>query len=410
MSLSPTWRKALARFPKAIVIGMTATPIGPGGKGLGRESGGLFDSMVLGPSVNELIAAGYLTRSRHLEPPPIEGAREVKLGTTDNLGAQAAVFDKAPLIGDSIRHYKEHAPGRKGVTFCADQKHAYHVAEQYTQAGIPWAYVDADTPMGDEASPQPGTRAAIYRDLDAQNGTLMGVSSVGCVSIGWDHPIVSYLGIMRRTQSFGLWHQMMGRGSRIYPQGQKENFLIIDHAGNQQIHHPFGYFESEIQWSLTGRAICDGPGATPSVQTCAQSVMNCQCGRTENHDDWNNHIPCNSTFKAGARQCPYCGCPLLKKEREREIETVDGALVERQRPLLDTGLTPGQKAAKIFQEAADRAAGQKHQKRRTMSWLLTEAERRGYAVGWARHQFIAKFNEPPPQEWMPLSWREGRCV
>lgn len=399
MSLSPTWRLALGRLPAdAAIIGMTATPIGPGGKGLGRASGGLFDSIVRGPSVKSLIADGFLVRSRVLEPPPIAGARAVKLGITDNLGAQAAVFDKPKLIGDAIRHYREHAAGRKGVIFCSTQAHASHMAEQFSLAGIPWAYVDADTSLDE--------RADIYRDLDTESGTLMGVASVGCVSIGWDHPIVSYLGIMRLTQSFGLWHQMMGRGSRTYP--GKTDFLIIDHAGNTEEHKPFGYFESDIDWQLNDRIDRKGLGQ----RTCNRSFANCVCddplGKHEK-DGGILHLACYGVFDRlpPRNSCPYCNCPLVPEpgDAARVVKWKDGNLTERERPEI---VPVGVRVAQLMRDhIAKRAAVTDDERHQQLHRLLNEASRRGYQSGWARHQFITKFGAPPPTEWMPREWRES---
>jgi DNA repair protein RadD len=404
LALAPIWKKTIERFPDARIIGMTATPVRMDGKGLGRATGGFFDTMVLGPSVPALIRDGYLVRSRVLEPPPVEGAKDVKLKGNDNLGAQAAVFDKVKLIGDEIDHYKKHATGRKGVTFCADQKHAAHVAEAFTVAGIPWAYVDASTPMGDENNPQPGTRAAIWRDLDAPNGNLMGISNVGITQIGWDHPIVSYLGVMRRTGSFGLWHQMLGRGSRIHP--GKTDFLVIDHAGNSALHAPMGYFESDIEWSLDGEAVKPGTGQKERiVRTCKQSFMNCECGKPGradagpgDHDISGTHWPCSGTFPSGPDDCPWCKCPVPRKSRK--IETVSGELRELSRP------DPLSLAARVAGEFS--LASPSRVNRRDLEMLLLKAKKEGKRPGWAKHVLEARTGAMVPPEWMPREWREEK--
>lgn len=408
LALAPIWKKTIERFPDARIIGMTATPVRMDGKALGRASGGFFDSMVLGPSTSQLIRDGYLVRSRVLEPPPIEGAQEVKVkGGNDNLGAQAAVFDKVKLIGDDIEHYRRHAAGRKGVTFCADQKHAAHVAEAFTVAGIPWAYVDATTPLGDEKNPAPGTRAAIWRDLDAPNGNLMGISNVGITQIGWDHPIVSYLGIMRRTGSFGLWQQMLGRGSRIHP--GKQDFLVIDHAGNTQLHAPLGYFESDIEWSLDGEAVKPRDGSREkSVRACKNSWMDCRCGKPGVEDPQpgehgmdGTHWPCYGTFESGPDQCPWCQCPIPKKARK--IETVSGDLVERSRVPLSPSI-----AAQVAAAFAIEAPRASKLVRRDFEFLLMKARREGKKPGWARHVYHARTGLDVPVEWMPREWREEK--
>ena len=411
LALAPIWKKTIERFPDARIIGMTATPVRMDGKALGRASGGFFDTLVLGPSTSQLIRDGYLVRSRVLEPPPTEGAAAVKVkGGMDNLGAQAAVFDKVKLIGDDIAHYKRHAAGRKGVTFCADQKHAAHVAEAFTAAGIPWAYVDSETPLGDELNPAPGTRAAIWRDLDAENGNLMGISNVGITQIGWDHSIVSYLGVMRRTGSFGLWQQMLGRGSRIHP--GKTDFLVIDHAGNTQLHAPLGYFESDIQWSLDGEPVKPGGTRERSVRACKNSFMNCACGKPVSidhegqaepgcHDLSGTHWPCYGTFESGPDECPHCQCPILRKSRK--IETVAGELRELVRPALPIPDSLAARVAGQFQLVTQDHAAKLV--RRDFEFLLARARREGRKPGWAKHVMEARTGHRVPPDWMPAEWR-----
>src|SRR5882672_761833 len=52
---SATYTKLAAAYPKAIQIGVTASPMRLDGRGLGAH----FDEMIVGPSTKDLIAAGY---------------------------------------------------------------------------------------------------------------------------------------------------------------------------------------------------------------------------------------------------------------------------------------------------------------------------------------------------------------
>ena len=55
------WGIVAKLFPYAKGLGVTATPQRADGQGLGRHADGLFDHMVLGPSMRELIDMGSLT-------------------------------------------------------------------------------------------------------------------------------------------------------------------------------------------------------------------------------------------------------------------------------------------------------------------------------------------------------------
>jgi superfamily II DNA or RNA helicase len=83
-----TWRKILAAFPQAKVLGVTATPQRLDGKGLND----IFDVLVIGPSVAELITAGYLSpfaTFAHARSPDLSGIR-TRAGdyATDELAAR----------------------------------------------------------------------------------------------------------------------------------------------------------------------------------------------------------------------------------------------------------------------------------------------------------------------------------
>lgn len=343
MSMSPTWRKTLGCYPKARVIGATATPIRMDGKGLGRLTGGLFDSMVIGPSEQELIDMGFLVRSRVLAP-PMPDIKSVKKTAGDfNQKQLAQVCDKTKLIGDIVEHWKRHAAGRKTAAFGVDQAHAHHIMEQFLAAGISWAYVDAMTPQSQ--------RAEIWRDLD--HGSLMGVSSVGCISVGWDHPAVSCLVSARPTASLGLWRQTLGRGSRPHP--GKQDFLVLDHSGNTHRHWPYGLFESPPEWSLDGAAIKDSKDKPPQVRTCKA---------------------CYATFAAGPKVCPYCGAMLTVEKRDVLVE-----------------------AGELQEVAASERAVPKPEDQATYESLVAHAKRKGFKPGWAAFVFKSKKLYWPPQSW-----------
>ena len=59
-AVSSTYLKITEFYSDAFQLGVTATPIRTDGKGLGKDAGGVFDTMVLGPTVRELIDAKYL--------------------------------------------------------------------------------------------------------------------------------------------------------------------------------------------------------------------------------------------------------------------------------------------------------------------------------------------------------------
>lgn len=371
MALSPTWRKTLDRYPNARVIGATATPIRLDGKGLGRATGGLFDSMVLGPSEEELIGMGHLVGSRVLAPPPPDLGSVKKTAGEFNSKELASVCDKTKLLGDIVEHWKKHG-NRKTAAFGVDKAHAAHITDSFRAAGIQWAYVDADTSTQD--------RADIWKDLDNPTSGLMGVSSVGCISVGWDHPVVECLISARPTASLGLWKQMLGRGSRPHP--GKTHFLVLDHSGNTHRHAPYGMFEDAVPWSLDGAAVRETGKKPPAVATCKHSYR---------WPDGTVQHPCYATFKAGPKDCPFCGMPL--KVEARKIEVQAGQLQEITRAQIRMDLThrtPEEKLKRDYYES-----------------LLQKCEDRGKTAGVAAFMYQKRFGSWPDKQWR-VEWLSKR--
>jgi superfamily II DNA or RNA helicase len=344
-AVSPTWKKVIDRYPNAKLLLGTATPIRLDGRGLCE----IADFMVQGSSVQELIGLGYLVPSVVFRPkgaPDLSGVE--KTAGEFNQKQLAEVCDKPKLIGDVVEQWTKHAGDRKTVSFGVSQHHASEIAEKFRCAGVTFAYVDADTP-DDE-------RDRIWEDFD--NGSLRGISSVGVVSYGWDHPICSCIIGARATASVGLWRQILGRGSRPHP--GKENFLVMDHFDNTGRLDAF--FEDDVQWSLDGKAVKESAEKTISITTCRR---------------------CFATFRSGPDRCPYCLAEIQKFRRE--IETVKGELEQVERKAL------------AIQEWRERVTGD--DRRKKFEEFRFIAQERGYKKTWPAVKFHIIFGQWPPREW-----------
>jgi DNA repair protein RadD len=109
---------------------------------------------------------------------------------------------------------------RPTILFAIDRKHAKHLEERFTEAGIACEYVDGNTPMFD--------RVDMFERFRA--GETKIISSVGTMDTGVDLPICSCIIDARPTKSVIRDVQGKGRGLRTAP--GKENLIILDHAGN----------------------------------------------------------------------------------------------------------------------------------------------------------------------------------
>jgi hypothetical protein len=75
------------------------------------------------------------------------------------------------------------------------------------------------------------------------------LSSVSILTTGFDEPGVETVILNRATKSLTLYHQMIGRGSRVLP--NKKQFTVIDLGNNAR---RFGLWTAHVNWADIFRA------------------------------------------------------------------------------------------------------------------------------------------------------------
>lgn len=233
-----TWRKLLEAYPNALVVGLTATPARMGGQGLGD----IFQSLIMGPTVKELIALGNLSPFKYYAPPvkaDLTGLRVVKYGDYDKKEV-AMRMDKSEIIGDLIDQYEKLASGARAVCYCASRAHSQHTAEMFRQAGIPALHIDGETP-------DVARKAAIK---DFKNGATKILCNVDLISEGFDVPAMEAVILARPTHSLTLYIQQAMRAMRPDKDNPDKVAVIIDHVGNLYRH---GLPDEDREWSLESK-------------------------------------------------------------------------------------------------------------------------------------------------------------
>lgn len=333
-----TWRAIIESQPTARLLGVTATPIRSDGQGLDE----VFDDIIVGPSMQELIELGYLTKSVVYAPPvgiDLTGIR--KRGGDFDRGQVAERVDKPSITGDVCAHYRKLAGGLPAIAFCASVAHAEHVAAEFRAHGFKARSVDGGM---DHAE-----RAAAIAALG--NGDIHVLTSCDIISEGTDVPVVAAAILLRPTQSLGLYIQQVGRVLRPAP--GKSRSVILDHVGNCLRH---GLPDQEIEWTLQGTA---GSGGSKSANDNVPTVRQCE--------------NCYFCYQPTQPACPSCG--HVQQTKVREIKATDGELIE-----LDAA-----RAAELKRQQQREVS-----QARTLEDLQEVARRRGYSVHWARHVFNAR--------------------
>lgn len=330
-AVSATYTDVMAAWNTSKVLGVTATPERLDGKGLRS----VFDDMVIGPTVQWLIEAGFLARPVYYAPgamPDMSGVR--KTAGDFNKADAAAVVDKPAITGDAVAHYRKLVAPRPAVAFCISVAHAENVAARFREAGV--------ASMSIDGSMDAARRRAIVGSL--RDGKLGVMTSCELVSEGFDLPAVGGAILLRPTASLAMHLQQVGRALRPAP--GKAEAVILDHVGNCLRH---GLAEDERAWSLDGRPARRKGEAVVDVKQCDK---------------------CFNVFRG--EKCPRCGKET--RPEAREIDEKDGELQR---------MTP-ERMAEIHEKKREEWGC------KTLADWMALAKRRGYKAGWAFHRFQAR--------------------
>ena len=258
--------------PEARIFGVTATPNRGDRKGL-RE---VFDNVADQVRLGELIASGHLVppRSFVIDVGVQDQLRAVRKTADDyDMGAVAAIMNRAPITEEVIRHWEEKSGNRQTVVFCSTVAHAMNVATAFNEAGNPAAVV-----LGDMGSTERKMVLEAYA-----SGEVQVIVNVAVLTEGWDHPPTSCVVLLRPSSYKSTMIQMVGRGLRTvdpaeHPGVVKTDCIVLDFGISSLTH---GTLEQDVD--LDGRD--PTPGEAPT-KTCPE---------------------CEAEIPLASRQCPICG-------------------------------------------------------------------------------------------------------
>ena len=326
------WGAAVEMFPNAYGLGVTATPARADGAGLGRDADGVFDALVDGPEMRELIDAGYLTDYVVFAPPSdvdYSGVTVTASGDYSPAKLREAVHKSGTIVGDVVRHYKTvcmQKLGRLGlgVTFAVDIEAAKEIAAAFNAAGVPAEIVSSKTPDT--------LRIAILKRFKRRE--ILQLVNVDLFGEGFDLPAIEVVSMVRKTESWPLFVQQFGRALRLmiedaiakhwgdYSDAQRLGFiatsgkpfaLIIDHVGNV------------IRHGLPDAPRVDTLGARPKRGGgLSDAIPSRVCANTNARGQG---IVCGKTYERFHKTCPYCGFYPEPPSRSAP-EFVDGDLFE----------------------------------------------------------------------------------
>lgn len=291
-SLSTWWRHLIDLYPKAVLIGLTATPARGDGRGLGE----LYEGMVQAAPSSQLIREGYLVPTRVFAPyrPDLKGVKITRGDYAKN--DLCLAMDKARLVGDIYLHWRQLAEDRPTIVFASGIDHSLHIRDLFIAKGVPAAHIDGGT--------DPEERDEALRML--ANGDVQVLTNCDVLTEGVDIPIVSCCVLAKPTRSVVKYRQMAGRIQRPAP--GKTDALLLDHSGAVYLH---GFPDDDIEWTLDAKTnIRDAVAKQREAKGLAEPTV---CKK------------CFCTYRG--RGCPNCGTEAPSR-RGKPVEVTEGTLTE----------------------------------------------------------------------------------
>lgn len=315
------WGREVGKFPNARWLFPTAHAVRADGQGLGRDADGFVDRLILGPYGRQLIDRGYLTAYRLVCVTSDIAFADVPVGPSGEFNMpklRAVTHASNQIVGDVVREYLRYAAEKLGITFAVDKEEAGKLRAAYNAAGVPAEIITDETPIG--------VRGQLMRKFRARQ--LLQLVSVDCLGEGVDVPAIEVVSFARKTASWQLFCQQLGRALRVMVDEQywqhwdsytdlerlaiianstKPKAIIIDHVGNFIWHAQFrGRPDSKQEYTLLRSERNVRMTDAIPLRTC---------------------LECKQPYESYLILCPYCGSVPVPTIRSSP-ELVQGDLGE----------------------------------------------------------------------------------
>lgn len=219
-ALSSSYQAVLDYFSAAKVLGVTATP----DRGDRKNLGELFDSLAYEYSLPQAIKDGYLC--------PIE-AQTIPLSLDlSHVGVQAGDFKSADL-GDALEPYLEQIAQEMYEAQCMDRKTVVFLPLIATSQKFR-DILNRHGFRAAEVNGQSSNRAEVLKDFERGKYNVLCNSML--LTEGWDCPSVDCIVVLRPTKVRSLYCQMVGRGTRLSPETNKDKLLLLDFLWHTERH------------------------------------------------------------------------------------------------------------------------------------------------------------------------------
>ena len=268
------YQEFFSHFPKAQIIGFTATPFRMG-QGRLVEDGHIFTSYINTVGILDLQKMGYLSRlttKATLNKIDAEDA-DIKVVAGDyakgELDALVNRYETNQAIAEEVKKKCIAYNRYHVIIFCTSVNHARNIADLLNAMDFSCVCVE-------------GSMDKKERENQIEtftSGTARAITNCSLLTTGFDYPAIDCVVLIRPTRSTGLYLQMVGRGIRISPETGKENCLLLDFGGNVEFHGPIGKPRINVRKSKKGNGLSPVRVCPRCLEVMERSVYICpSCG------------------------------------------------------------------------------------------------------------------------------------
>ena len=222
--ISDSYQKVLRHFPDAEVLGVTATP----DRGDMQNLGTVFESLAYEYTLPKAIKEGYLSPIKAVTIPLKIDMSAVGVQAGDfKSGDIATALD--PYLESIAEEMEKYCSNKKTVVFLPLVKTSQKFRDILNNHGFKAAEVNGDSK----------DRAEILEAFDKDQYNVLCNSML--LTEGWDCPSVDCIVVLRPTKVRSLYCQMVGLGTRLSPETNKDHLLLLDflwHTERHELCHP----------------------------------------------------------------------------------------------------------------------------------------------------------------------------
>lgn len=342
--LAKSYQRILNKFPNAIVLLFTATPIRTGKRQLDE----IADDIIVGQSISKLTKKGFLAPFDYYSIDDIDTQKLKKNSTGDYTNASMDEAVSRKIYGHIVSNYQRLAKNKQAVVYTYSVESAKRIADAFNKTHISAVEVDGTTEdkIRDKYVKQ-------FRDKK-----IKVLVNVNLFTEGVDLPDVDCVIMARPTKSLALYLQF---SMRCLNPRENKKAIIIDHVANWKT---FGLPDSDRDWK--------------------QAIITTDKNKRKS----NNNEPifaitqcdfCFAVVKASEvknSKCPICGSPIKVHTAVQQTDDELKLINDRKR-LINEIL-----ADKVMQNVANKSVKELH----TMKELQAYAKLHKYKRGWVFYQ------------------------